>query len=321
LSVGSRLRFLCKWNNQNKIKAAAIPSAFTLKNKMKKILVTGASGQLGSELKVLSESYSQFEWFFADRTSVSLDNLSVLKNQLVDINPAIILNCGAYTAVDKAESEPELADIVNHQSVKIIAQYAKGNQVKLIHVSTDYVFDGSSSIALTEEAATKPINVYGASKRAGEIAAMAVNPEVLIIRTSWVYSRFGNNFVKTMQRLLQERDTLSVVNDQIGSPSYAADLAQAMMDILSTDKWIPGIYNYSNEGEISWYEFVLAIQEIGGYSCEVKGIPSSSYPTPAKRPAFSLLDKTKIINTYGVSVPDYKDSLRKCMGLLRIETN
>jgi dTDP-4-dehydrorhamnose reductase len=280
---------------------------------MKKIVVTGASGQLGSELEVLSESYSQFEWIFADRSQVSLDNLAVLKDQLEGIRPNIILNCGAYTAVDKAESEPELADIVNHQSVKIIAQYSKDNQVKLIHVSTDYVFDGSSSIALAEEAATKPINVYGASKRAGEIAAMAVNPDVVIIRTSWVYSRFGNNFVKTMQRLLKERDTLSVVNDQIGSPTYAADLAQAMMDVLSTDKWIPGIYNYSNEGEISWYEFVLAIQEITGDGCEVTGIPSSSYPTPAKRPAFSLLDKSKIKAVYGVVVSGYKESLRKCL--------
>jgi dTDP-4-dehydrorhamnose reductase len=288
---------------------------------MKKILVTGASGQLGSELKVLSESYSQFAWIFADRTQVSLDNLSLLKVQLELIRPNIILNCGAYTAVDKAETEPELADIVNHQAVKIIAKYANDNKAKLIHISTDYVFDGTSAVALTEEAKTQPINVYGATKRAGELDAIAVNPDAIIIRTSWVYSSFGNNFVKTMQRLLQERDTISVVNDQIGAPTYAADLAQAIMDIVSAQKWVPGIYNYSNEAEISWYEFVLAIQEIGGYSCDVKGIPSSSYPTPAKRPAFSLLDKTKIRKVYGVSVPDYKESLRKCMGLLRIETN
>jgi dTDP-4-dehydrorhamnose reductase len=280
---------------------------------MKKILVTGATGQLGSELKILSENYSQYEWVFADRIEVSLDKLSVLKNQLEVVLPNIILNCGAYTAVDKAETEQELADIVNHQAVKIIAQYANDNKVKLIHISTDYVFDGKSAVALTEEAKTQPINVYGATKRAGELACLEANPDVVIIRTSWVYSRFGNNFVKTMQRLLQERDTISVVNDQIGSPTYAADLAQAMMDIVSAKEWISGIFNYSNEGEISWYEFVLAIQEIGGYSCDVKGIPSSSYPTPAKRPAFSLLDKTKIKEVYGVKVPDYKDSLEKCL--------
>jgi dTDP-4-dehydrorhamnose reductase len=280
---------------------------------MKKILVTGATGQLGSELKVLSENYSQFEWFFADRTQVSLDNLSVLKDQLEIINPNIILNCGAYTAVDKAETEQELADIVNYQAVKIIAQYANDNQIKLIHISTDYVFDGTSAVALTEEAKTQPINVYGATKRAGEQACLEINPDSIIIRTSWVYSSFGNNFVKTMKRLLQERDTISVVNDQIGSPTYAADLAQVLVDIVTAQEWIPGIYNYSNEGEISWYEFVLAIQEIGGYSCDVKEIPSSSYPTPAKRPAFSLLDKTKIKEVYGINVTNYKDSLKKCL--------
>jgi dTDP-4-dehydrorhamnose reductase len=286
---------------------------------MKKILVTGATGQLGSELKVLSENYSQFEWFFANRSMVSLDDLAVLKVQLESIQPDVILNCGAYTAVDKAETEPELADIVNHQAVKIIAQYANDHQIKLIHISTDYVFDGTSAVALTEDVKTQPINVYGSTKRAGELACLKVNPDAVIIRTSWVYSRFGNNFVKTMQRLLRERDTISVVNDQIGSPTYAADLAQAMMDIVTAEEWISGIYNYSNEGEISWYDFVLAIKEIVGYSCDVNGIPSLSYPTPAKRPAFSLLDKTKIRIVYGVSVPDYKDSLKKCLDLVKSE--
>lgn len=280
---------------------------------MQKIVVTGATGQLGSELKVLSENYAQYEWIFADRTQVSLDNLDVLKKQLEVISPNIILNCGAYTAVDKAETEQELANMINNLAVGIIAQYAKDHSVKLIHISTDYVFDGTSSLALTEEAITKPINVYGATKRAGELTCLKLNPEAIIIRTSWVYSRFGNNFVKTMQRLLQERDTISVVNDQIGSPTYAADLAQVMMDIVTAQEWIAGMYNYSNEGEVSWFEFVLAMQEIGGYSCEVKGIPSSAYPTPAKRPAYSLLNKSKIKKAYGVTVPDYKESLRKCL--------
>jgi dTDP-4-dehydrorhamnose reductase len=281
---------------------------------MQKILVTGATGQLGSELRLLSGNYPQFEWVFADRTQVSLDNLEVLQSQLEVIHPTIVLNCGAYTAVDRAETEFELADTINHLSVGIIAQYANENNAKLIHISTDYVFDGSSSVPLHEEALPNPINAYGATKRAGELACLKANPNAVVIRTSWVYSRFGNNFVKTMQRLLQERDTISVVNDQIGSPTYASDLAFAMMTILTAPKWIPGIYNYSNEGEISWYEFVLAIKEIGGYDCEVSGIPSSAYPTPAKRPAYSLLDKSKIKKVYGVRVPDYKESLKKCLG-------
>jgi len=278
---------------------------------MKKILVTGANGQLGSELCVLSTKYPNYEWFFADRTQITLDNLEVLEKQLNDIRPEIILNCGAYTAVDKAESEKEIAFTVNYFAVELIAKYAFKNNVKLIHISTDYVFDGSSSIALSEEAQTNPINIYGASKRAGEVACLNENPNSIIIRTSWVYSKFGNNFVKTMQRLMKEKESINVVNDQIGSPTYAADLAQAMLDILKSPNWIPGIYNYSNEGEISWYEFALSIKELGGYSCNVGGIPSASYPTPAKRPEFSLLDKKKIKTIYNLDVPDYKESLRK----------
>ncbi|SNR49382.1 dTDP-4-dehydrorhamnose reductase [Flavobacterium sp. ov086] len=278
---------------------------------MKKILVTGANGQLGSELTVLSSKYPQFEWVFANRTIVTLDNLVLLKEQLNEIDPDIILNCGAYTAVDKAEADKEIAFGVNHLAVELIAKYAAENEVKLIHVSTDYVFDGSSSTALNEDAETNPINVYGASKRAGEISCLNENPNSIIIRTSWVYSKFGNNFVKTMQRLMQERDEINVVNDQVGSPTYAADLAQAMMEIIESPNWIPGIYNYSNEGEISWYEFALNIKELGGYHCKIGGIPSASYPTPAKRPEFSLLDKKKIKEIYNLNIPDYKESLRK----------
>lgn len=278
---------------------------------MDKIVVTGANGQLGSELAVLSSIYPQYEWIFADRTQITLDNLEVLEKQLREIQPDIILNCGAYTAVDKAETEKELAFIVNYSAVELIAKYAKENNVKLIHISTDYVFDGTSSVALNEEAETNPVNIYGASKRAGEIACLNQNPNSIIIRTSWVYSKFGNNFVKTMQRLMQEKESINVVNDQIGSPTYAADLAQAMLDILESPNWIPGIYNYSNEGEISWYEFALSIKELGGYNCHVGGIQSAAYPTPAKRPEFSLLDKEKIRKTYQVDVPEYKESLKR----------
>lgn len=278
---------------------------------MEKILVTGANGQLGSELSVLSANYPQYKWFFAGRTQITLDNLELLKTQISEIQPDIILNCGAYTAVDKAETEKQQAFTINELSVRQIAKFALDNNAKLIHISTDYVFDGTSSSALNEQAETNPINVYGASKRAGEIACLEVNPDAIIIRTSWVYSKFGSNFVKTMQRLMQEREFINVVNDQVGSPTYAADLAQAMMDILESSKWIPGIYNYSNEGEISWYEFALTIKELGGYNSNVGGIPSSSYPTPAKRPEFSLLDKKKIKEVYNVNVPDYRESLKK----------
>ncbi|PIF31383.1 dTDP-4-dehydrorhamnose reductase [Flavobacterium sp. 9] len=278
---------------------------------MGKILVTGANGQLGSELNVLSSEYPQYEWYFADRTKITLDDLELLQVQLNEINPDIILNCGAYTAVDKAEAEKELAFTVNHLAVEIIAKYAENKKAKLIHISTDYVFDGSSSTALTEDAETNPINIYGASKRAGEISCLKENSDSIIIRTSWVYSKFGNNFVKTMQRLMQERESINVVNDQIGSPTHAADLAQAIIEIIQFPNWISGIYNYSNEGEISWYEFALSIKEFGGYDCQIGGIPSVSYPTPAKRPEFSLLDKKKIKEVYNLNIRDYKDSLKK----------
>jgi len=278
---------------------------------MKKILVTGATGQLGSELSELAPNYPQYEWIFADRTKATLDNLKLLQSQIEEIKPDFVFNCGAYTAVDKAESEKDLAFLINQSAVALIAKYSADNNVKLIHISTDYVFDGSSSTALNEEAETNPVNVYGESKLAGELACLKENPESIIIRTSWVYSKFGNNFVKTMIRLMQEREELNVVNDQIGSPTYATDLAQAMIDIVESSKWVPGIYNYSNEGEISWYEFALSIKEFGGYNCKVGGIPSSSYPTPAKRPSFSLLNKTKIKSVYNLEVPNYKESLKK----------
>lgn len=283
---------------------------------MKKILVTGANGQLGSELRKLSGLYSQFEWIFTDYQELDLCDLENLPTALGKINPQIIINCAAHTAVDKAESEFELSDVLNHQAVAIMARWSQSNDCKFIHISTDYVFDGTASIALTESALTGPINVYGVTKLAGEKACMEENPSAIIIRTSWVYSSFGNNFVKTMSRLMQERDSLNVVNDQIGSPTYAADLAQAIMTIITHSTWQSGIYHFSNEGEISWFDFAKDIQEIGGFDCAISGIPSSAYPTPAKRPQYSLLDKSKIKSTFGVIVPDYKESLVKCMELL-----
>lgn len=283
----------------------------------KKILITGANGQLGSELKVLSKIYTQFEWVFTDWEELNLCDLDNLALSLAKINPQIIINCAAHTAVDKAESEAQLSDVLNHQSVAEMAKWSYENNCQLVHISTDYVFDGTASTALNEEAMPNPINVYGVTKLAGEKACLRENPEAIIIRTSWVYSSFGNNFVKTMSRLMQERDSLNVVNDQIGSPTYAGDLAQAIMTIITHEMWQAGIYHFSNEGEISWFEFALAIQETGGFDCTIGGIPSSAYPTPAKRPQYSLLDKTKIKEAFGVIVPEYRISLEKCMSLLK----
>lgn len=283
---------------------------------MKKILVTGATGQLGSELAMLSKERTSFEWFFANREAVSLDNLNILSSQLNTIKADIIINAAAYTAVDKAESEGELADVVNHKAVGVIATWAKNNNAKLVHVSTDYVFDGTSSTALDENARTGPINKYGATKLLGEQLCLNNNPDAIIIRTSWVYSSFGNNFVKTMMRLMKERDSLNVVNDQIGSPTYAADLAACIIAIVSSNHQESGIYNYSNKGQVSWFDFALAIKEIGQFDCDVSGIPSSAYPTPARRPAYSLLNKHKINETFGIIVPDYKKSLEKCIYLI-----
>lgn len=273
-----------------------------------KIIITGATGQLGSELKdILLEDASK-ECFFLDRTQLPLDQPSCIKDILAQYQPDLIIHAGAYTSVDLAESEPDLADIVNHQSTDEIAQYCKINDVKLIAISTDYVFDGNCDSALQEETPVDPINVYGLTKLKGEQAIQKWLPEAVIIRTSWVYSTYGKNFVKTMIKLMTERDEISVINDQIGSPTYAYDLAKAISVVVDS-KWLGGIYHYSNEGEISWYDFALAIRELQGLECKVNAILTSSYPTPAKRPCYSLLDKSKIKRTYNLNIPTWKESL------------
>ncbi len=285
---------------------------------MKKILVTGANGQLGSEIKELAVNYPNFDFIFTDIDDFPLDKAQEIITNFNRIQPDIVINCAAYTAVDKAEQDQEVADAINHRAIATLATLCYDSGAKLVHVSTDYVFDGTSAIAYKEEDQPNPKSVYGVTKLAGETACLKNCPESIIIRTAWVYSEFGNNFVKTMLRLMTERDTLSVVNDQIGSPTYAADLAQIILTILDNSKWEAGIYHYSNAGAISWYDFALDIKEIGNKSCDIKGIPASAYPTPAERPAYSLLDKSKIRAVYGIEPVDYKISLKKMMNRLQI---
>jgi dTDP-4-dehydrorhamnose reductase len=283
---------------------------------MKKVLITGANGQLGSEIKVLANNYPNFDFIFTDIADFPLDKKQEIVSNFNKIQPDIVINCAAYTAVDKAEQDVATADAINHLAIDTLATLCADSRAKLVHVSTDYVFDGTSPIAYKEEDKPNPKSVYGVTKLAGEIACSKNCPDSIIIRTAWVYSEFGNNFVKTMLRLMTDRDTLNVVNDQIGSPTYAADLAQVILTILDSNKWEAGIYHYSNEGEISWYDFASDIKEIGQKNCEITGIPASNYPTPAERPAFSLLDKSKIKAIYGIEPIDYKISLKKMMARL-----
>lgn len=288
---------------------------------MKKVLVTGANGQLGSEIKVLAGDYSGFDFVFTDIADFPLDDKQEIITNFNLIQPDIVINCAAYTAVDKAEQDQITADAVNHLAIDTLSALCNGSGAKLVHISTDYVFDGESPVAYKEEDVPNPKSIYGITKLAGEIACSKNCPESIIIRTAWVYSEFGNNFVKTMLRLMTERESLNVVVDQVGSPTYAADLAQVILTILDSNKWEPGIYHYSNEGEISWYDFALDIKEIGQKSCIINAIPTSEYPTPARRPAFSLLDKSKIEAVYGIVPIDYKISLKKMMNRLENQNN
>ena len=284
-----------------------------------KILVTGGNGQLGSELKCLSENHNQFEWIFTDLNELNLLDFSNLKKNISKISPNIIINCAAYTNVDKAESEFELANLVNFKAVDIISDWSSCHKCKLIHISTDYVFDGNSEIPLKEDANTSPINIYGTTKLNGENACLKNDPNSIIIRTSWVYSSFGKNFVKTMSSLMSKKNSLNIINDQIGSPTYAKDLADTIIKIINFQDWIPGLYHYSNEGEVSWFVFAKSIKKFFGYNTKLNGISTNEYPTPAKRPRYSLLDKSKIKTTFNIKVPNYEISLEKCIKILKNE--
>lgn len=287
---------------------------------MKKILVTGAQGQLGSELGELSPLFSHlYEFRFASRTDFPLDDAEAMATVFAAFQPDYCINCAAYTAVDRAESDREAAMRTNGQGPADLAKLCVEHHTRLIHTSTDYVFDGSSAEPLKEDAPVNPVNFYGESKLAGEKAVQAADPTAIIIRTSWVYSTHGSNFVKTMVRLLHERSEVKVVNDQIGAPTYAADLAKAIMDIVRYCDQHPdapatgGIYHYCNEGRISWYEFAVEIREMIGAKARVIPISSAEFLTAAKRPAFSLMDTTKIRNQFGVHIVPWKDSLMACL--------
>ncbi|HEY0068101.1 MAG TPA: dTDP-4-dehydrorhamnose reductase [Flavisolibacter sp.] len=281
-----------------------------------KILVTGSNGQLGSELKDLAPLYPQYQFVFFNRSQWPIDDEAVSASIFEEHKPQFVVNCAAYTAVDKAESEKETALRINGTAAGILARLCSTHGARFIHISTDYVFDGQAQEPITESLPVNPINSYGQTKLAGEQAATGKNPDSVIIRTSWVYSSYGNNFVKTMMRLMKERESLGVVNDQYGSPTYAADLAAAIIAIIRHSDWTPGIYNYSNEGVITWFEFAEEIRKSIDSSCIVNPITTAQFPTPAKRPAYSVLDKSKIISTYPVQLRDWKESLKECIGKL-----
>lgn len=284
---------------------------------VKKILVTGANGQLAKELKVLSSSFPSFDFIFLSKEDLPIDQQEAVTKVFNQYHPHYLINCAAYTAVDKAETEKDLAFLVNAKAVGVLASVCKEYNTNFIHVSTDYVFDGMASVPYKEESPTNPGTVYGASKLEGERLAIKFDPASIIIRTSWVYSAFGKNFVKTMMKLLNEKEEINVVNDQIGSPTYAADIAETIMTIISSEKLKPGIYNYSNSGIISWYDFACHIKEKNGFTCRINPIPSSQFPTAAKRPAWSVLDNEKIQQTFGVKQKNWQDSLDICLANIK----
>lgn len=270
-----------------------------------KVLVTGANGQLGTELKKLIP-----DAIFADVDMLDITDLEAVKNFVAGNQIDMIVNCAAYTAVDKAEDEVELAKKVNEDGPRNLAL----SGAKIIHVSTDYVFDGLGHKPYTPTDETKPISVYGKTKRAGELAVLENASSAIIIRTAWLYSPYGNNFVKTMRRLGAERETLNVVADQVGTPTYAGDLAQAITEIIPQVKeGQKGVYHFTNEGVCSWYDFARKIMDLSGLNCQVNPIPSSAYPTKATRPFYSVLSKETIKNDFGIKIAHWEDGLKRCL--------
>ena len=279
---------------------------------MKNILITGSNGQLGSEIKIISKEFSDFNFIFTDIEELDLTNSTHIDDFFAANNISVCVNCAAYTAVDKAEDDRDLAMLINHKAVENLAKICNKNDVLLIHVSTDYIFNGQHFKPYVETDTPTPDSYYGLTKLKGEEAVLGIADKVVIIRTSWLYSSYGNNFVKTMIRLGKERDELGVVVDQVGTPTYAADLAMAIMQIAqkSGNNPIKEIYHFSNEGAISWYDFAKAIMKETNISCRVNAIESKDFPAKANRPFYSVLNKAKIKNDFQVEVPYWLDSLK-----------
>jgi dTDP-4-dehydrorhamnose reductase len=283
-----------------------------------KVLITGSNGQLGSEIKELASDYENLECIFRDLPELDICGIKALTTCIVDENINAVINCAAYTAVDKAEENPVIAEQVNAKGVLNLVNALKKVDGKLIHISTDYVFDGNHSQPYKETDPVSPKGVYGETKRAGELAVFNSSIDAIVIRTSWLYSAYGNNFVKTMLRLGNVKESIQVVFDQIGTPTYAKDLAKTCLDILSNAGFTNiskkgKIYHYSNEGVTSWYDFARAIMEISNIDCKVIPIETKDYPTQAIRPLYSVLDKSKIKSDFKVMIPHWRDSLTNCI--------
>jgi dTDP-4-dehydrorhamnose reductase len=284
------------------------------------ILITGAKGQLGNELKIVSQKYYGYDFIFTDIDSLDISDPVKTNKYIKNTRPDWIVNCAAYTQVDKAESDYQTALLVNGIAVKNISDSIKDSTCRFIHISSDYVYDGNSNIPYSESSQTNPLSAYGRSKLEGEKAAL-LHPGSMIIRTSWLYSSFGSNFVKTMIRLGNEKESIRVVYDQTGTPTYAKDLAEAIMMIISgvirnQIAFNAGTYNYSDEGLCSWYDFAVAIFEETGINCHVLPILSKDYPAAAKRPVYSVMNKSKIKENYNLVIPHWRTSLRKCIKII-----
>lgn len=286
------------------------------KGRLPTILVTGGNGQLANEIRELSSGFPAFKFLFTSREELPIEDKEAVESFFQDQSIQYCINCAAYTAVDKAENEIEKAFLINAEAVGNLATICKNHGAKFIHISTDYVYDGTKGEPLKETDDVGPINIYGRSKLKGEELALENNPASIVIRTSWVYSSFGANFVKTMLRLFPVKEQLNVVSDQVGSPTYAADLAEVIMQFvqkMETGQSFSGIYNYSNSGITNWYQFASAIRELSKSNCKILPVSSSAYITPAKRPLYSVMDTSKVKATLKIDIPFWKDSLKRCL--------